>query len=623
MRFIGGKTLMLDNIIEVIKNKTNNVKSILDPFAGSNAVSHRLKKEGYKVSSNDIMYFSYVLSKGELTLNKKPIFAKLGIEKPIDYLNSLTLDQTNFTLDQCFIYNNYSPNEHCERMYFQNKNAIKIDIIRLTIEMWKNENRITESEYFYLLACLINAVPFVANITGTYGAYLKYWDVRTFNDIVLEEPILNKSKFKCNSYNEDANDLVKKLKCDLLYLDTPYNQRQYTPNYHLLETIAKYDYPTIKGVTGIRDYENQKSDFCIKEKVYESFYRILASCKSRYALISYNNEGLLSSKELEALCRQFAKEDTFQLLEYNYRRYKNKIPNNTEGLKEQLYFFEFKDPILYKSPLNYIGGKYRLLPQLLPIFPKQINKFYDVFSGGLDVSLNVNAKEYYCNDINSCLIDMFKKMQESKEKELIETIGTTISKWGLNKEDKEAFLKFRDYYNNYKNPIDLFILICYSFNFQIRFNNDLKFNTPFGKNKSYFNEKIKSNLINFIERIKSFNFLNLDFKQLDFSSFDNDDFLYFDPPYLITCGTYNDGKRGFTGWGKEEEESLLKLLDELNEKKIKFALSNVVKHKGRTNEILEQWMKKYKIHYLNIDYNNSNYQSKNKDLTVEVLITNY
>ena len=336
MRYIGCKNLLLDVINDVISTQTTGVSSVIDLFSGSGVVSKSFKSRGYRTISNDYLYFSYVMSKAEIELNKKPSFKGLDIKDPIGYLNALTLADSGFELDQCFIYNNYSPVGDCKRMYFQPDNALKIDIIRLTIEQWKKGNLITNDEYYYLLSALINAVPFVANITGVYAAYLKYWDERTYKTLELTEPDIVSNGKKNECYNCDFSELLSK-RCDLLYADPPYNSREYLPNYHILETIARYDYPEIHGVTGMRNYDEQKSVFCKKNSVASAFEKMISNCQSKYMLISYNNEALIPTEELSDICMRYAVDDSFRLFEYDYRRYKNKIPNNTKGLKEQLY----------------------------------------------------------------------------------------------------------------------------------------------------------------------------------------------------------------------------------------------------------------------------------------------
>lgn len=337
MRYIGGKSLQLDNINSVIESEAASISSVIDLFAGSGVVSQNFKSLGYKVISNDFLFFSYTLQRCSIGLNKKPSFKELGIDDPIGYLNGLKFADSGLPIDKCFIYNNYSPTDNCERMYFQPDNALKIDIIRLTVQKWYDQHLINDDEYYYLLAALINAVPYVANITGVYAAYLKYWDDRTYNPLVLEEPIIINNRKKNECFNVDYSELLSK-KCDLLYADPPYNSREYLPNYHILETIARYDYPNISGVTGMRKYDNQKSVFCKKSTVVDAFEKLVRDCRCRYILISYNNEGLLSTSELSDICAKYAVGGSFKLFEFDYRRYKNKIPNNTSGLKEQLYF---------------------------------------------------------------------------------------------------------------------------------------------------------------------------------------------------------------------------------------------------------------------------------------------
>lgn len=337
MRFIGGKSLLLDNILELI-SQHNDIKKVGDLFTGSAVVAQALKRNGYEVVSNDIMYMSYCLARGMTEFNVAPDFEELkrgvGIQNVFQYLNDIPLPTRK---EKCFIYQNYSPNKNCDRMYFQNENALRIDAVRKQIEKWHRDELISEAEYFYLLASLLSAVPYVANITGVYAAYLKHWDKRTYNRLTIEPLEIIPSDKQCRSYNMDANKLVEQEEFDCVYIDTPYNQRQYTPNYHILETIARYDSPKIHGVTGMRDYE--KSDYCSRAKVEEAFRSLFKNLKSKYAVVSYNNEGLLTTEQMISILSEFGKTT---LHEIPYRRYKSKIPNETNGLKEQLYFVEMR-----------------------------------------------------------------------------------------------------------------------------------------------------------------------------------------------------------------------------------------------------------------------------------------
>jgi len=283
-----------------------------------------------------------------------------------------------------------------------------------------------------------------------------------------------------------------------------------------------------------------------------------------------------------------------------------------------------------KSPLNYIGGKYKLLEQILPLFPKEINRFVDLFAGGCNVGINVNADEIIFNDNLTYLIELFQTFHSKELEAVITHIENRILEFDLSLTNEEGYKKIREFYNENKNPLDLFVLIAYSFNHQIRFNNSHKFNNPFGKNRSSFNKTMKLNLERFIIQLKNKNiqFSNVSFEKYDYSFLSKNDFVYCDPPYLITTGSYNDGKRGFKGWSEKEEFDLLKILKQLNSKSVNFALSNVIEHKGKSNDILINWLNQnpsFNVNYLNKNYSNSNYQTKNRDKngSVEVLITNY
>lgn len=287
------------------------------------------------------------------------------------------------------------------------------------------------------------------------------------------------------------------------------------------------------------------------------------------------------------------------------------------------------EPII-KSPLNYIGGKYKLLEQLLPLFPNDIELFVDLFAGGCNVGINVNAEKVWFNDNLIFLIEMYKKFQDLELEEILEHINSRIKEYDLSLTNDTGYKNLRKLYNTKREPLDLFVLIAYSFNHQIRFNNSHEFNNPFGRKRSSYNANMKKNLINFISKLHSRKsiFTDNNFDEFDYKKLSSKDFVYCDPPYLITTGTYNDGKRGFTGWSEKEELKLLEILDALNKENIRFGLSNVIEHKGKENIILKKWLERnsvYKIHHLNQHYSNSNYHTKdrNKNSTAEVLICNY
>lgn len=682
MRYIGSKVNLLEEIEIFIKENVNDDSYVFtDLFSGTGSVAEYFKKD-YRINSNDFLYFSYVLQQAKIVNNSVPEFKglkQIGIEEPFSYL-----ENAKFIIDETyFITKNYSPYNESERMYLSIENASRIDFIRQSIDKWKSQGLITESEFYYLLAILIEAVPYISNISGTYGAYLKHWDKRALGKITLSPINITNNSKENRAYNMDSNELVKTLRGDILYIDPPYNSRQYVTNYHVLETIALYDHPEIYGKTGLRPYENQKSKFCSKKEVYTAFNDLISNARHKHIVISYSTDGILTIDEMVEILSKNGVSSTLKLKKIPYRKYKSKHEQNSNELFELLFYVQkniptileggkpfdlfsindieveniierpnnnnsvvdtqqikigaiekkannevkvekYKKASYVKSPLNYIGGKFKLLNQIIPLFPEKINTFVDVFAGGLNVGININANRIIANDINTFVVEVLNSMKKNSEEEIVAHIKNRIKEFNLSKENEEGFKAFRNFYNKNKNPLDLYTLVCYSFNYQFRFNNNLEYNNPFGRNRSQFSERLEKKLREFISTIqnKNIEIHNNEFQNIDYKTLTTEDLVYCDPPYLITTGSYNDGNRGFKDWDLKQEQKLLQVLDGLNSNGIRFALSNVLVHKGKKNELLIEWAKKYNVHYLNYNYSNASHNSS-KGESEEVLITNY
>lgn len=270
---------------------------------------------------------------------------------------------------------------------------------------------------------------------------------------------------------------------------------------------------------------------------------------------------------------------------------------------------------IISSPISYWGSKRRLLKQLIPLFPSQIDTFYDLFCGSLSVSLNVKSSKVIANDIDKNVYNILKLLIENDN--LIKDIILFLKYNPIN--NKEDYEELRKFYNNseYKSPFILFILQIHSFNNLLRFNSNSQFNAPYGNRT--FNGNKKKSLHETIIRIKENNIILYNKSYNQFNDFNPNDFVYLDPPYLITNAEYNKL------WDENDELELLKYLDKLNNKGIKFGLSNVIENDNKKNHILLEWAKKYNIINIDIDYNYSMYNKdrNSKNSTKEVYICNY
>jgi len=642
MRYIGSKVTLLNEIKKIIdRNVHGNEKSFLDLFAGTNSVAEYFKND-YEIITNDILYFSFVNSMATIENNNALLFEKLKFD-PFEYLND---DKNAMDYDGCCYYTkNYTP--HGNAMYFTEENGKKIDFIRNTIEDWYKEKLLEEYEYYYLLSTLINAIPYVSNITGTYGAFLKHWDKRALNKLEIKPiPILNNG-YNNKAYNKDANELVREIQSDITYIDIPYNNRQYASNYHVLENIARNNKPELNGKTKIFDWSQLKSKYSMKLKAYEALEDLIKNLNSTYVVFSYNDEGIISYEDLFELLKKYSVNNKIDTISIPYRKYKSKIASKKTELNEYIFLIQKReiesinekkydkkkatiwtpDSKKYlKSPLNYIGGKYKLLNQIIPLFPKDISTFVDLFSGGANVGINVDAQKHVFIDMNTKINEMFRFFSGEDPVNLVHKIEDRIEEFKLSKSNAQGYNKFREQYNLNPNPLDLYVLISFSYNYQIRFNNDLKYNNPFGKNRSHFSDNMKKNLVNFTNKLNTLNheFIDGYFQSIDLTFLDNQAMVYLDPPYLITTGSYNDGNRGFQNWGILQEQQMYALMRWLTKNRIRYALSNVLSHKNSEHLLLKQFINENNVHvhHLNHSYHNSSYNTS-REKSEEVLITNY
>jgi adenine-specific DNA-methyltransferase len=326
MNYIGSKHSLLPFIEQVWRDvRDGDERTACDIFAGTGAVGRLFKRLGLCVTANDFQHYAYTLNKAYLEINHPPRFTKLrrAYRSAIEASQSADTIPTEQILNLVnglegapgFIAEQYGPAG--DRFYYSAENAEKADAIRQAIQRWRGQELISEREYFYLLTSLLEAIDQVANTASVYGAFLKKFKASALRPLELKPLALSNHVAGCEVHQRDANELIREIECDVLYLDPPYNHRQYGANYHVLETIAAYDKPQLKGVTGMRDYP--RSRYCQAKEAAEALEDLVVNARAKHILLSYNDEGLINREEINRILALRGRPKTF---EQKYNRFK-------------------------------------------------------------------------------------------------------------------------------------------------------------------------------------------------------------------------------------------------------------------------------------------------------------
>jgi adenine-specific DNA-methyltransferase len=308
MNYIGSKNKLAgfirSNVDEVVGGNLSQM-IFCDLFAGTGIVGRSFKTSVRTVIANDVEFYSYALLRNYIGNNKE-----LQFKERLEELDQLSGKKG-------FIYEHYSEGGKEDRLYFSAANGMKIDAARIKLEEWRENSVIDENLYYFFLASLIESADKVANTASVYGAFLKKLKPSAKKEIEILPAHFEISGNEHHVYREDANNLIERIEGDILYLDPPYNARQYGANYHLLNTIAKYDTFVPKGKTGLRDY--YKSSYCRTGEVRESFENLIKAANFGYIFLSYNNEGLMPAEEIKKIMQRYGKYD---LVTKDYQRFK-------------------------------------------------------------------------------------------------------------------------------------------------------------------------------------------------------------------------------------------------------------------------------------------------------------
>jgi DNA adenine methylase Dam len=643
-RYLGSKAKLLSFIDEVVSSECQDVKSIADIFAGTGNVAYWFSTKKKKVIVNDI-----------LLSNKLAYDVWFGSEKIdlslladlVNQFNSLEVNDDNYFSDTF------------SDTFFSRKNARIIGAVREDIENKYNNQSINSRERAYLITALVYAVDRIANTVGHYDAYIRGGNLEKKLTIPLLDIKKPKNNLEHQIYCEDANSLVLKIYADLVYVDPPYNSRQYSDAYHLLENLVRWEKPEVFGVAKKMNRSKLKSKYSMNQAPRE-FENLIHNISAKYILVSYNNMGTKGAGRSQAkisdveIMETLSNKGYVKVFEHDFNQFttgKTNIHDHKErlflcyvGKRDPNSTIEIQDEEKFvKSPLNYTGGKYKLLPQLMKHFTG-FDTFIDLFGGGFNVGSNVQSKNVVYNDKQTQVVRLIKLFELYNTSEILNRINAIIKTYdlsstidygysqygcdsnnGVGNFNKEKYYRLRQKYNSsddsHERDFMLMTLIIYGFNNQIRFNSEGHYNMPVGKRD--LNNSVRKNIVEFSNRVKSKNiiFFSEDFENIDTKKYVNS-VVYCDPPYYLGIASYNENE----GWSINDERRLLRKLSDISNEGQKFALSNVIEHKGLKHQELIDWCLEnhYNINYIHSNYNNSNYQSTSKNhLTIEVLVTNY
>lgn len=642
-RYTGCKYKLMDWIRELILEKCEG-DSFFDVFGGTGAVTNSMIDSYNKYIINDFLFSNEIIYKGFFLQEEYDEKLLTTIK---DEYNSINAD----TLEDNYVSENFGDK------FFRYVDAKVIGFIREDIQNKFDTNRINNKEYSILISSLLYSLDRCANTVGHYDAYIKGKQIRTEFVFDLIQPIKIDDNKSIEITREDANTLSRNVKADIAFIDPPYNSRQYSRFYHVLENITKWEKPTLTGVA-LKPAPENMSDYC-RNAAPKVFKDLIDNLDVNYIVVTYNNNYSSKSSSsrnkitLEEIEEVLSSRGKTTIYEQSYR-YFNAGKTNLDDHKEIVFITEvekvkkkkkLKNDNLKKniirSPFFYVGDKYKLMHQINDLIPKNVSKYIEPFVGGGSSAINSSGKEYILNDIDEYVIKLHKELikYSNKPEELFDKLFNLIDHYGLScsfrgivvpeelkrqhvktyyaKYNKDAYSKMRDDFNETKDITLLYLLLIYGFNHMIRFNKSGKFNLPVGNVD--FNKNVYKALNDYLEfmRNNSVRFYNKDYKDFLLElEIDEDSYVFLDPPYLISMSEYNKL------WNEDKEKELCEFLDQLNGRGVKFGITNLITHKGKENTTFKEWSEKYIVHPITSNYISFNDNTIKKD-SREVFVTNY
>ena len=642
-RYTGCKYKLMDWIKELILEKCEG-NSFFDVFGGTGAVTNSMINNYSEYILNDFLYSNEMIYKGFFLQEDYDKEKILNIKQ--EY-NDINVDE----LEENYISENFGDK------FFRYIDAKLIGFIREDIEVKYNKKLINDKEYSILISSLLYSLDKCANTVGHYDAYIKGKQIKTQFNFDLIQPIKLNNNQSINIIREDANKLCRRVKADIAFIDPPYNSRQYSRFYHVLENITQWKKPTLTGVALKPEPENM-SDYC-RTAAPKVFKDLIENLDVNYIVVTYNNNYSSKSSSsrnkitLEEIEEILSARGITTRYEQSYR-YFNTGKTNLDDHKEIVFITEIKKnkkkksikknnskKSIIRSPFFYVGDKYKLMHQINDLIPKNVSQYIEPFVGGGSSAINSLGREYILNDIDGYVIKLHEELVKysNNPEALFDKLFKLIDDYGLScsfrgkvvpeelkkqhvktyyaKYNKEAYNKMRDDFNETKDITLLYLLLIYGFNHMIRFNSSGKFNLPVGNVD--FNKNVYKALNDYLGFMKNNNvkFYNKDYKEFLLSiDIDKDAYVFLDPPYLISMSEYNKL------WNEDKEKELCEFLDHLNEKGVKFGITNLITHKGKENNTFKKWSEKYITYPISSNYISFNDNTIKKD-SKEVFVTNY
>ncbi|WP_024333001.1 Dam family site-specific DNA-(adenine-N6)-methyltransferase [Gordonia hirsuta] len=661
-RYLGSKRAVLPVIGEVIAGLGEPPQTAADLFAGTGVVGQLLARAGLAVTFNDLLSANTTVYRA--FFGPEPVRADLLAEL-VAGINAAPRE----TLAPNYFSRTFGGT------YYTDANARLIGYFRICIQDWHTGGRISDRERDVLIASLLYGMDKAAATVGHYDAFRI--GAATQARPVFGLPELESFETVHTVTRQDANQLVRQHHWDLVYIDPPYNSRQYGDLYHVLDNVTDWQQGPVQFKARKMDRRHLKSDYCTTAAV-PAFSDLIEALDTSTIIMSYNDTGSRGNARSAA---RLADDDILTIMRRRGRVEVVDVPHRefTTGrsgigeIVERLFVCHVDETAavlapraqalpaaqpagreatgetgtLVRSPLNYTGNKKRLVSEIIPLLPgpgEEHQRFVDVFSGSMTVGMNAGYSRVAFNDVQVDVVGLGQLFAGTPYSEIVAQVEALIAEYGLSDSqahgyqtyganssnglgqvNKAAYLQLREDFNamdsaDQRRLFAFFTLVVFGFNNQIRYNRSGEFNMPVGKRD--FNSRVRKNLFDTVARMHALTpeLWTLDFRDV-FGKLQTTDLVYCDPPYLLGTAPYNEQN----AWTVDDETALLDELARFAARGGTFGLSNVLTHKGSEHDQLADWAAEhgFTVHTLDYSYANSSYQRKDRNASREVLITNW